>query len=124
MRREGGIENTVEAAFPTRLRYGDPENSGAGRPSAALGAEALANSSHHVDQQLDFGERVVEVEARAGAGGDLEPVVERPGAMVAGADGDSLLVEELGDVVGVRLREREADEAGAMRWRWAEDVQA
>ena len=55
------------------------------------------------DQQVDFGRRVVEIEAGPRAGGDAEAVVERPGAVVAGADGDALLVEQLGDVVGVRL---------------------
>ena len=68
---------------------------------AALGAEAVADLGDDFDQQVDFGRRVVEVEAGPGAGGDAEPVVERLGAVVAGADGDALLVEQLGDVVGV-----------------------
>ena len=60
---------------------------------AALGAEAVADFGDDLDQQIDFGGRVVEVEAGPGAGGDSEAVVEGPGAMVAGADGDALLVE-------------------------------
>ena len=55
-------------------------------------------------KQVDLGRRVVEIEAGPRAGGDAEPVVQRLRAVVAGADGDALLVEQLGDVVGVRLR--------------------
>ncbi len=91
---------------------------------AALGAEAVADLADDFDQQVDFGRRVVEVEAGPGAGGDAEAVVERPRAMVAGADGDALLVEQLGDVVRVGLVEREAHEAGAVLGRRAEDLQA
>ncbi len=79
-----------------------------------MGAEAVADFGDDFDQEIDFGGRVVEVEAGAGAGGDSEAVVEGPGAVVAGADGDALLVEQLGDVVRVWLVEREADEAGAV----------
>ena len=70
---------------------------------AALGAEAVADLGDDFDQQVDFGGRVVEVEAGPRAGGDAEAIVEGPGAVVAGADGDALLVEQLGDVVGVRF---------------------
>ena len=70
---------------------------------AALGAEAVADLAEDFDQEVDFGRRVVEVEAGPGAGGDAEAVVQRLRAVVAGADGDALLVEQLGDVVGVRF---------------------
>ena len=71
----------------------------------ALRLEAVLNLADRVDQEIDLGRRVVEVEARPGAGGDAEPVVQRLRAMVAGADGDALLVEQLGHVVRVRLRD-------------------
>ena len=50
--------------------------------------------------------------------------MERPSAVVAGADGDALLIEQLGDVVRVWLGEREADEPGALLRRRAENTQA
>ena len=75
-------------------------------------------------KQIDFGRRVVEIEARPRAGGDAEPVVQRLRAVVAGADRDALLVEQLGDVVRMRLRRREAHDAGLVLGRRAEDPQA
>ena len=73
---------------------------------AALGLEAILDLADRVDQQVDLGRRVVEIEARAGAGGDAEPIVQRLRAMVAGADGDAMLVEKLGHVVRMGLSER------------------
>ena len=90
---------------------------------AALGAEAIADLCENFDQEVDFGGGVVEVETGPGTGRDSEAVVEGPSAMVAGADGDALQVEELRDVVRVRLVERKADEASAVIRVGAEDVE-
>ena len=43
---------------------------------------------------------------------------------MAGADGDALFVEQLGDVVGMGFGEREAHEAGAVVGRRAKDLEA
>ena len=91
---------------------------------AALWAEAIADLGEDFDQQVDFGRRVVEVETGPRAGRDPEAVVQGPSAMVAGADGDALQIEELGDVVRVGLVEREANETGAMLGHGTEDVKA
>ena len=87
----------------------------------ALGT--VTDLGENFDQEVDFGGGVVEVETGPGTGRDSEAVVEGPSAMVAGADGDALQVEELGDVVRVRLVERKADEASAVIRVGAEDVE-
>ena len=61
-------------------------------PFAALWTEAVADLADDFDQEVYFSGCVVEIEAGAGAGGDAEAIVEGPGAVVAGADGDALLV--------------------------------
>ena len=78
-----------------------------------------------VDQAVDLLAGRVDAEAGAGRGGDAEAVHQQLGAVVAGADGDAVAVEDLGDVVGVDALELEGDRAeplGAARR--AEDPQA
>ena len=70
-----------------------------------------------VDQAVDLlGDRV-EVEARARRRGDAEARHQRLRAVVAGADGDALPVEDLGDVVRVDpgRRRRRRSRRGARR---------
>ena len=59
--------------------------------------------------------RRVDVEARAGRRRQVEPLVERHRAVVAGADRDPEAVEHLGDVVRVDARQVERDDAAAER---------
>ena len=91
---------------------------------AALGAEAVADFGEDLDQQVYFGGCVVEIEAGPGAGGDSEPIVQGPRAMMAGTDGNALEVEQLSDVVRMGLIESEADEAGPVCGSGAENVEA
>src|SRR5687767_4759996 len=85
------------------------------RPAlSAFGPESLANVADNLNQQVHFGRRVVEIETGPCAGGNSQPVVERPGVVMAGADGNSLQIQKLGHVVCVRLRQREAHEAGSL----------
>jgi hypothetical protein len=87
-------------------------------PTAALGAEAVADVADRFDQEIDFGRRIVEIEAGSGAGRDAETVVQRLRAVVAGSDSDALLIEKLGDVVRMGVIEDEAHQAGAVLGRW------
>ena len=57
--------------------------------------------------------RRVDVERRAGRGREVEPLVERHRAVVAGADRDPVAVEDLGHVVRVDARQVERDDAAA-----------
>ena len=67
-----------------------------------------------LDQAVDLLAGGVDAEAGAGRGGDAEALHQRLGAVVAGADGDAVAVEDLGDVVGVDALELEGDGAAAV----------
>ena len=78
-----------------------------------------------LDQPVDLLGRRVDAEAGAGRRGDAEAVHQRLRAVVAGADGDAVAVEDLGDVVGVDALELERDRADALGAAGrAEDAQA
>ena len=70
-----------------------------------------------LDQAVDLLAGRVDAEAGAGGGGDAEPLHQRLGAVVAGADRDAVAVEDLGDVVGVDALELEGDRAERARRR-------
>src|SRR6266516_1987296 len=74
--------------------------------------EGLPDLEQAVDQAVDVLGKRVEVEARAGRGGDAETRHQRLGAVVAGTNGDAFPVEDLRDVVRVDVLELEADDAG------------
>jgi hypothetical protein len=92
--------------------------------AATLGAETLLNLSDYVGEELNLSRRVVEIETGPAAGSDAKPVVERIGAVVSGADCDAMLIEHLGDIVGVNRAEREAHQAGAKLGHRAENSEA
>ena len=64
-----------------------------------------------LDQAIDLLARVVDREARPSGRRDPEPLHENLGAMVAGAHGDRVAIEDLGDVVSVHAREVERDDS-------------
>ena len=68
---------------------------------------------HRFYEEVDFGLGVVDVEARAGGGGEAEFAHQGLVAVVAAAEGYAVLVGEGDDVVGVGFGDGEADEAGA-----------
>src|SRR5215813_13956375 len=79
----------------------------------------ISPPSRHLEEPLrlaySLGQRahlvhgVVQVERGPGAGLDAERPVQRPGAVVAGPDGDAVLVEYLADVVRVHAIDLEGD---------------
>jgi predicted enzyme related to lactoylglutathione lyase len=66
-----------------------------------------------VDETVDFLGGGVDAEAGAGGGGDAEAVHQRLGAVVAGADGDAVAVEDLRDVVSVDSLQLEFEDTDA-----------
>src|SRR5437763_378748 len=75
------------------------------------------------NERVDFAESVVEGERSAGGGGYVEEIHHGLGAVMAGADGNALAVEQRADIVRVyafhdegenaRLLARGADQAQA-----------
>ena len=80
---------------------------GRGRRCAGTPAQARG-------QAVDVVAAAVDAEGGAAGGRQAEALVQRLGAVVAGADGHRLAVEQRGDVVGVGLRQREGDDAGPL----------
>ena len=72
-----------------------------GRAGAGVGAEDALHAAQAGRQAVDVVAAAVDVEGGAAGGRLAEPLVERLRAVVAGADGDRLAVEERGHVVGV-----------------------
>ena len=73
------------------------------RPTRSFAAKDPLDLVKATRQPIDFGQRVVEVKAGPGAGLNAQPLVQRHGAVVAGADRDAVAIEQLGNVVGVNL---------------------
>src|SRR5437868_15339201 len=94
-------------AFTTIPATTDPR--GCGRPSG----EQLLRAADAGGEAVDLLGDGVEVEARAVRRSDAELAHKRLAAVVPGADGDSVLVEHLRDVVRVHVAEVEADDPGA-----------
>ena len=87
-------------------------------PVAGEGPRAVEDAvgdPEGVDQAVDVGFGVVDVEAGAGGGDDAEAGHQWLGAVVAGPDRDVLAVEDAGDVVGVDVGQGEGDDAAAVR---------
>src|SRR5687767_10538302 len=78
-------------------------------------AEDVRRALERIGQRVDVVAIVVDVEAGTGRGGRTEQAHQRLGAVVAGADAHVALVEDLADVVGVEVAEREAHDATAVR---------
>ena len=81
--------------------------------------EQFPGAVDRLDEPVDLLLGVVDVEGGAGGGGDAELVVQRLGAVVAGADGDGELVQDLGGVVSVDVPEVERDQRPAVAARRA-----
>src|SRR5690348_2584069 len=77
-------------------------------PLPSLRPKPLADLAEDFHQQINFRRRVVEIETGPRTGRDSQPVVQWPRAMMPGPCGNPLLVEQLSDIVGVRLGQREA----------------
>ena len=75
-------------------------------------------------EDVDFCERVIEIKARASAGVDSQPAVQRHRAMMSGADRNPFAIEQLSDVVGMELVHRETDDARFPTCRGAENSHA
>src|SRR5262249_21877105 len=71
----------------------------------------LVNPSH---QGVDLLARVVEGKGCAGGGWDAEAFHERLCAVMAGADGDALFVQDRADIVRMNAVEDEGDSPGAL----------
>src|SRR5215217_3952652 len=89
-------------------------------PSGPAVRRTLEDALDHGDavrEGVDFLGGVVHVEARPGAGGRVQHAVQGASAVVPGADGDALLVQQLGDVVGMNgaVFQVEGDHPGAGR---------
>src|SRR5690606_35156168 len=65
------------------------------RTRGSCGAEELLGLPHPVGEGVHIGEGVVEVERRAGGRRDAEAAADRPGAVVADADLDAQVVQDL-----------------------------
>ena len=84
-------------------------------------ANVFRDARESVDESVDLlGERV-EVEARSGRGCHAEVIHDRLGAVVAGAHGDALAVEDLSDVVGMDTLDLEGDDPATPLGGWPED---
>jgi hypothetical protein len=66
------------------------------------------------DQRVDLSRRRVEIGRRARRRGDAETLMDRPPAVVTGANRDTDGVKHLRDVVRVHLVEGEGDRAAAL----------
>ena len=75
--------------------------------------EELLGLGERLDEHVDVGLVVVDVERRPAGGRHAELAHQRLGAVVAGAHADGVLVEHLADVVGVDAVEQERDRAAA-----------
>src|SRR4029079_18668306 len=95
---------------------------GRARPSET---KHLTRVFQTLDEAVDLLAHRVDSEAGARRGGDVEPVHQHLGAVVAGADGDAVAGEDLRDVVGVDALDLEGDRAEtAFAAGRAEDAQA
>src|SRR5215210_2464987 len=72
--------------------------------------EELAGVRERLDQRIYLVLGVVQVEARPRRRRDAEPAHQRLGAVVAAPYRDPLVVQDLGEVMGVNVRQREGDE--------------
>jgi len=73
-------------------------------------SEHLGGAAEGGEEGIDVGLGVVEGEGDADGAGDAEALHEGLGTMVAGADGDALMVEQDADIGGVGVAEVEGDE--------------
>ena len=73
----------------------------------------VAAASMASAEGVDVGLVVVDVERRAGGGGDAELAHQGLGAVVARPHAHAVLVEHLGEVVGVQVAVGEAEHAAA-----------
>ena len=83
------------------------------RATSRAWAEKLFRFAERLDEHIHFVARVVEIKAGAGRRVDAEFLVQRHRAMVAGADGDAVLVEKRGEIVRVNVAEGERHQAAA-----------
>src|SRR5205823_11796340 len=87
-------------------------------------SERVLDLVETADQPLHVLRQRVEVEARARRRRNTETGHQRLCAVVAGADGNALPVEDLRDVVRVHVLELEADDARSAVCGWPEDADA
>src|SRR5438105_8593128 len=86
-------------------RFPDPETSA---------AEEFMNALQRSDQPVDFFLGVVEVETRAGRAREAKFAHKRLVAVVAAAQGDTVLISESHHIVGVDIGESETDKPAAL----------
>src|SRR5207245_3351954 len=77
--------------------------------------EDLLDLLDAADERVDVVEIVVDVEGRPRGRGEIEPLHEGLGAVMAGPDADPLDIEDRGDVVRMGAVDRERDDAGSLR---------
>src|SRR5208283_6226325 len=70
-----------------------------------------ARARNRGGEPIDLLERVVERERGASGGGNFEELHHRHGAMVAGPNGDAVLVENGAEIVGMHALDHERDQA-------------
>ncbi len=80
-----------------------------------LEAEDVGRALEGVGQCVCVVVIVVHVEAGACGGSDAEQAHQRLGAMMAGTDAHVVLIEDLADVVGMKVTEGEAEHAATDR---------
>ncbi len=119
-RRRGALSVPLRLLPPPQAGRRAPGRVPLGQPGLRrvdLQPEHAPRVLEAVDQAVDLLARRVDAEARAGGGGDAEPVHQRLGAVVAGAHRHAVAIEDLGDVVGVDAVELERDRARGARRR-------
>src|SRR5689334_25271399 len=82
--------------------------------STRLSAEEVPNVLQPLDQCVDLGRRGVQIERRSRGRGNSVPQADGSRAVVADADRDALLVEDLAHVVRVDVAQGEGDRGPAV----------
>src|SRR5450759_5462586 len=81
--------------------------------SAPLDREESLGGRERLDERVDVGLVVVHVERRPGGGRHPEHPHQRLRAMMPGSNAHAVLVDDLGDVMGVDALEQERDRRAA-----------
>src|SRR5678816_1657786 len=86
-------------------------------PPFRLEREDGARALERLSQRVDLGGGRVDVEAGASRSDQPQALMQRLRAVVSGAHGDGIAIQQRGQIMGMNLAEREADRAAtSLRW--------